>query len=77
VRLHRRGPVPLRLQGPRRGSFEAPGSDDEILWVDLDLDFEITADEVDLQDEDQFHDHALSMGYPDHVVRRRRTCPPT
>jgi hypothetical protein len=49
--------------------FEAPGSDDEILWVDLDLDFEITTDEVDLQDEDQFHDHALSMGYPDRVVR--------
>lgn len=49
--------------------FEAPGSDDEILWVDLDLDFAITADEVDLQDEDQFHDHALSMGYPDHIVR--------
>jgi len=49
--------------------FEAPGSDEEILWVDLDLDFEITADEVDLQDEAQFHNHARTMGYPDHVVR--------
>ena len=49
--------------------FETPRSDDEILWVDLDLDFEVTSDEVALQDEAQFHDHARTMGYPDHVVR--------
>lgn len=49
--------------------FEDPDSDDEIVWTDLDLDFEITGDEVDLQDEAQFHDHARTMGYPDHVVR--------
>ena len=49
--------------------FEAPSSDDEILWVDLDLDFEVTGDQVALQDEAQFHDHARTMGYPDHVVR--------
>jgi uncharacterized protein len=49
--------------------FEAPSSDREILWVDLDLDFEITGDEVALQDEAQFHDHARTMSYPDHVVR--------
>lgn len=49
--------------------FEAPEGDDEISWVDLDLDFEIAGDEVDLQDEAQFHDHARTMGYPDHVVR--------
>jgi hypothetical protein len=49
--------------------FEDPDSDDEIVWIDLDLDFEITGDEVDLQDEAQFHDHARTMGYPDHVVR--------
>ena len=45
--------------------FEAPRSDDEIVWVDLDLDFEVTGDEVALQDEAQFHDHARTMGYPD------------
>lgn len=49
--------------------FEAPRGDDEILWVDLDLDFEITDAEMDLQDEAQFHDHAQTMGYPDHVVK--------
>jgi len=49
--------------------FEAPRRDDEILWVDLDLDFEVTGDEVALQDEGQFHDHARTMGYPDEVVR--------
>ena len=49
--------------------FEAPTSDVEILWVDLDLDFEVTGDHVALQDEAQFHDHARTMGYPDEVVR--------
>ncbi len=34
--------------------FEAPRSDDEILWVDLDLDFEVRGDEVALQDETQY-----------------------
>jgi hypothetical protein len=45
-----------------------PG-DDEILWVDLDLDFVITGDGVEIDDEAQFHDHARTMGYPDEVVR--------
>jgi hypothetical protein len=49
--------------------FEPPPSDDEIVWVDLDLDFEVIGDEVALQDEAQFHDHARTMGYPDQVVR--------
>jgi hypothetical protein len=49
--------------------FETPPGDDEILWVDLDLDFEVTGDEVALRDESEFHDHARTMGYPDHVVR--------
>lgn len=49
--------------------FEAPRSPDEILWIDLDLDFEITGDDVALQDEAQFHDHAQSMGYPHHIVQ--------
>ena len=48
--------------------FETPSSDDEIIWVDLDLDFEITADEVALQDE-AFHEHARTMDYPDELVR--------
>lgn len=49
--------------------FEAPRSDAEIVWVDLDLDFEITGEEVELRDEAQFHEHARTMGYPDHIVR--------
>jgi protein associated with RNAse G/E len=49
--------------------FEAPGRDDEIEWIDLDLDFDIAGDDVELQDEAQFHDHALVMGYPRDVVR--------
>ena len=49
--------------------FEAPPNGDEILWVDLDLDFEVTGDEVEIEDEAQFHDHARTMRYPDEVVR--------
>src|SRR5262245_25363429 len=49
--------------------FQAPGSDEEIVWIDLDLDFEVAGDDVALQDESQFHDHARTMGYPDHIVR--------
>ena len=49
--------------------FEAPRRDGEILWIDLDLDFEVVGDEVAIQDEAQFHDHARTMDYPDEVVR--------
>lgn len=49
--------------------FETPRREDQIEWVDLDLDFEIIGDAVALDDEAQFHDHARTMGYPDHVVR--------
>src|SRR3954453_20329909 len=49
--------------------FEASGADDEIVWVDLDLDFEVIGEEVEVQDEAQFHAHARGMGYPDEVVR--------
>ena len=49
--------------------FEAPDGDEEIVWVDLDLDFDVSREEMALQDEAQFHDHASTMGYPDHVVR--------
>ena len=49
--------------------FEAPRREDEILWVDLDLDFEVTADHVEIDDEAEFHEHARTMGYPDEVVR--------
>src|SRR4051812_6563544 len=48
--------------------FDPPGSDGDIVWVDLDLDFEVHGDEVGLEDEAQFHEHARSMGYPDAVV---------
>jgi hypothetical protein len=40
-----------------------------IVWVDLDLDYEVEGDEVALEDEAQFHAHARSMSYPDDVVR--------
>jgi protein associated with RNAse G/E len=49
--------------------FEAPSRDEEVVWVDLDLDFEVAGDVVSLEDEAQFHDHAGTMGYPDEVVR--------
>ncbi len=49
--------------------FEALRGDDEILWVDLDLDFEVTGDQPALHDEAQFHEHARTMNYPDRVVR--------
>jgi hypothetical protein len=53
--------------------FQPPDTDDEIAWVDLDLDldldFEVIGDEVALEDETQFHEHARTMGYPDEVVR--------
>jgi len=48
--------------------FEQPSAD-EITWVDLDLDFEITGDELALLDEEEFHAHAGSMAYPNHIVR--------
>ncbi|HET7277799.1 MAG TPA: hypothetical protein VFJ22_06955 [Dermatophilaceae bacterium] len=49
--------------------FEARGGEDDIVWVDLDLDLEIAGDQLALRDVAQFHDHAGTMGYPDHVVR--------
>ena len=49
--------------------FEVPSSADEIVWIDLDLDFEVSGNEVEIEDEAQFHDHARTMGYPDEVVR--------
>ena len=48
--------------------FEPP--DGELLrWIDLDLDFQVHGDDVALEDEAQFHEHARSMSYPDEVVR--------
>ena len=49
--------------------FETPPSDDEITWVDLDLDFEVAGTRLELLDEDEFHDHAQTMDYPNHLVR--------
>jgi hypothetical protein len=48
--------------------FLAPQSD-VVSWVDLDLDYEVEGDDVALEDEAQFHNHARSMSYPDDVVR--------
>ena len=49
--------------------FEAPDSDDLVVWVDLDLDFDVIGDQVALEDEAQFHERAGTMGYPADVVR--------
>ena len=72
-------PAGSRRKRPRLGSSELvdtdelwvamPGGDDAIVWIDLDLDFDVTGDEVALQDEAQFDDHARTMGYTDEVVR--------
>jgi protein associated with RNAse G/E len=48
--------------------FEVPAAD-RVLWTDLDLDFEVHGNEIALEDEVQFHEHARSMAYPDEVVR--------
>jgi protein associated with RNAse G/E len=48
--------------------FERPTAD-LISWIDLDLDFEVSGDVMELEDEAQFHAHAGSMSYPDEVVR--------
>ena len=65
LRLHGRGPVANGYKVHASGPFEVPPGDDEIVWVDLDLDFVVHGDEVELDDEAQFHDHARTMGYPD------------
>jgi hypothetical protein len=49
--------------------FESPRSDEAIMWIDLDLDFEVSGDAVEIEDEAEFHEHARTMGYPDDVVR--------
>jgi hypothetical protein len=46
-----------------------PPIEDELSWIDLDLDFEMCGDEVALVDETDFHAHARTMDYPDDVVR--------
>ncbi len=49
--------------------FETPRTADEISWVDLDLDFEVTSNHLALLDEDEFHTHARTMAYPEDLVR--------
>jgi protein associated with RNAse G/E len=46
-----------------------PMTGGRILWVDLDLDFEVRGDDLSLEDEAEFHAHARSMAYPDDIVR--------
>jgi hypothetical protein len=48
--------------------FEVTGPE-LVSWIDLDLDFEVHGDEISLEDEVEFHEHARSMNYPDDVVR--------
>ena len=42
---------------------------DRIDWIDLDLDLEVRAGELSLEDEEQFHRHAATMSYPREVIR--------
>lgn len=49
--------------------FETPRTGEEIVWVDLDLDFEVAGNRLALLDEDEFHAHARTMAYPVDVVR--------
>ena len=49
-------------------AFE-PSTTEQLVWIDLDLDFDVAGDDVSLQDEAEFHAHARSMSYPDDVVR--------
>jgi hypothetical protein len=48
--------------------FEPPRPDG-LSWIDLDLDYEVSGQEVTLVDETEFHRHARTMSYPDEVVR--------
>jgi protein associated with RNAse G/E len=48
--------------------FEPPGPEG-ISWIDLDLDYEVSGDNIALVDEAEFHAHAQTMDYPDDVVR--------
>ena len=49
--------------------FETPRTGEEIVGVDLDLDFEVAGNRLALLDEDEFHAHARTMAYPVDVVR--------
>ena len=42
---------------------------DRLDWIDLDLDLEVRAGELSLEDEEQFHRHAATMSYPRDVIR--------
>jgi len=42
---------------------------DRVDWIDLDLDLEVRAGQLSLEDEEQFHRHAATMAYPRDVVR--------
>jgi protein associated with RNAse G/E len=46
-----------------------PMAEGRIVWIDLDLDFEVRGEDLSLEDEAQFHAHARTMSYPDEVVR--------
>ena len=47
--------------------FEAPGPG-LVRWIDLDLDYDVDGDTVNLDDETQFHENARSMSYPPEVI---------
>ena len=42
---------------------------DTLVWIDLDLDFEVHGDDVGLEDEAEFHRHAVTMAYPHETIR--------
>jgi protein associated with RNAse G/E len=37
-------------------------------WIDLDLDFEVEGEHLALEDEEEFHRHAMTMHYPPEVT---------
>jgi len=46
-----------------------PAAHGVLTWIDLDLDLEINAGRLSLEDVDVFHDHAATMAYPNDVIR--------
>ena len=46
-----------------------PAAQGVLTWIDLDLDLEIHAGRISMEDLEVFHDHAATMAYPNDVIR--------
>ena len=46
-----------------------PAAQGVVTWIDLDLDLEIHAGRISLEDLEVFQDHAATMAYPNDVIR--------